>query len=57
MNTWTIRRRILVSFAVVLSPMIIMGGIAYLLLERIDDDGTDIQKNSLPALWPLMRAA
>jgi methyl-accepting chemotaxis protein WspA len=51
MKTWTIRQRILGSFAAVLALMIAMGGMAYTRLERVEQDATSIQKDSLPGVY------
>jgi methyl-accepting chemotaxis protein WspA len=50
MNTWTIRRRILASFAAVLALMIVMGAVAYACLSRVAQDATVIQKEALPGM-------
>lgn len=50
MITWTIRQRILGSFAAVLALMIAMGGLAYTRLERVEQDATSIQ-DSLPGVY------
>ncbi|MBT2334375.1 methyl-accepting chemotaxis protein [Variovorax paradoxus] len=50
MNTWTIRQRILASFAAVLALMIGMGAIAYTCLARVAQDATVIQKDALPGV-------
>ena len=50
MNTWTIRQRILASFAAVLALMIVMGAVAYACLARVADDATVIQKDAVPGM-------
>ena len=50
MKTWTIRRRILGSFAAVLALMIVMGAVAYACLARVAQDATALQKDSLPGM-------
>lgn len=50
MNTWTIRHRILASFAAVLALMIVMGAVAYACLARVEQDATIIEKDALPGL-------
>ncbi|MEP6876494.1 MAG: methyl-accepting chemotaxis protein, partial [Burkholderiales bacterium] len=50
MKTWTIRQRILGSFAAVLALMIVMGGVAYTRLQLVEQDATTIQKDSLPGV-------
>jgi len=50
MNTWTIRQRILASFAAVLALMIVMGAVAYVCLARVAQDATVIQKDAVPGM-------
>jgi methyl-accepting chemotaxis protein WspA len=50
MNTWTIRQRILASFAAVLALMIVMGVVAYACLARVAEDATAIQKDAVPGM-------
>ncbi|WP_431124859.1 methyl-accepting chemotaxis protein [Variovorax paradoxus] len=50
MNTWTIRQRILASFAAVLALMIVMGAVAYACLARVAEDATIIQKDAVPGM-------
>jgi methyl-accepting chemotaxis protein WspA len=50
MDTWTIRHRILASFAAVLALMIVMGAVAYACLARVAQDATVIQKDALPGM-------
>jgi len=50
MNTWTIRQRILASFAAVLALMIVMGAVAYACLARVAEDATAIQKDAMPGM-------
>lgn len=50
MNTWTIRQRILASFAAVLALMIVMGAVAYVCLARVAVDATVIQKDAVPGM-------
>ncbi|MEO6276301.1 methyl-accepting chemotaxis protein [Roseateles sp.] len=50
MKTWTIRQRILGSFAAVLALMIVMGGIAYTHLQLVEHDATTVQKDALPGV-------
>ncbi|MGJ7497969.1 methyl-accepting chemotaxis protein [Variovorax sp. RT4R15] len=50
MKTWTIRHRILASFAAVLALMIVMGAVAYACLARVAHDATLIQKEAVPGL-------
>ncbi|MDP9933095.1 methyl-accepting chemotaxis protein [Variovorax paradoxus] len=50
MNTWTIRQRILASFAAVLALLIVMGVVAYACLARVAEDATAIQKDAVPGM-------
>jgi methyl-accepting chemotaxis protein WspA len=50
MNGWTIRRRVLFSFALIVALMIVTGGVALQRLTRIDDFATELQTDSLPGL-------
>src|SRR4051794_27857647 len=50
MNNWTVRRRILISFGLILILMLFMGSVAYVYLEHIRLEAEDIQKDSLPGL-------
>jgi methyl-accepting chemotaxis protein WspA len=51
MKSWTIRRRILASFAVELGLLIVMGGVAYTHLESIDRSATSAATDSVPGLY------
>ncbi len=48
MKHWTIRQSILVSFAVVIGLMIVMGGISYTRLLIVANEATSIQTDTLP---------
>ncbi|WP_454743634.1 methyl-accepting chemotaxis protein [Cupriavidus necator] len=50
MNYWTIRTRILASFAFILLVMALMGGVAYNRLSAIDREVGVMQKDALPGL-------
>lgn len=50
MRNWTIRQRILVSFAVILALMVVMGGVAYTRLALIEQKATTIQQDAIPGL-------
>jgi methyl-accepting chemotaxis protein WspA len=50
MKTWTIRRRLLGSFAVILALMLVMGGIAWMRLATIEQGATSAAKDSIPGL-------
>ena len=51
MMNWTIRQRILASFAVILTLMVAMGGIAYTRLTLIEQKTAEIERESLPGLY------
>jgi methyl-accepting chemotaxis protein WspA len=51
MKRWTIRGRILGSFAVVLFMMILIAGVAYFCLTRIDQETASLQKDSIPGVY------
>jgi methyl-accepting chemotaxis protein WspA len=48
MNDWTIRRRVLFSFAVVLALVAVMAGVAFQRLDQVKKETTDLQTDSLP---------
>jgi methyl-accepting chemotaxis protein WspA len=50
MNDWTIRRRVLIGFALILSLMAAMAGVALERLARIEDSTTLLRTDSLPGL-------
>jgi methyl-accepting chemotaxis protein WspA len=50
-KTWTIRRRILTSFAVVLGLMVVMGLVALRDLQNIDERAADAREASVPGLY------
>jgi methyl-accepting chemotaxis protein WspA len=50
-KTWTIRRRILTSFAVVLGLMVVMGLLALRDLGNIDTRASDAREASVPGLY------
>jgi methyl-accepting chemotaxis protein WspA len=50
MTQWTIRRRLLVSFASILVLMLAMGATSYWSLSRIQTATTDVESGSLPSL-------
>jgi methyl-accepting chemotaxis protein WspA len=49
-NQWTIRRSIFSSFAVILAVMLVMSGIVYFSLRRIQAETRDVAADSLPSL-------
>jgi methyl-accepting chemotaxis protein WspA len=51
MKDWTIRRRIVVSFGVVLASMVVMAAIAYSRLSLIEAEAKAIQIDSVPGLY------
>ena len=51
MRNWTIRQRILASFAVILALMVVMGGVAYLRLALIEQKATTIQQDAVPGIY------
>jgi len=51
MKNWTIKQRILGSFAVILILMAVMAGIAYTRLAKIDDEATSLRQDSTPGLY------
>jgi methyl-accepting chemotaxis protein WspA len=50
MKTWTIRRRLLGSFAAILALMLVMGGIAWTRLATIEQGAASAAKDSIPGL-------
>jgi methyl-accepting chemotaxis protein WspA len=51
MKQWTIRRRLLGSFAVILGLMMVMGGVAYTRLVTIEKGATSTATDSVPGLY------
>jgi len=51
MRNWTIRQRILASFAVILALMVVMGGVAYTRLALIEQKTRTIQLDAIPGLY------
>lgn len=51
MRTWTIRRRILATFAILLVSMVGIATWAYTRLARIEDQATLVETTSLPGLY------
>jgi methyl-accepting chemotaxis protein WspA len=51
MNNWTIRQRLLGSFAVILALMIVMGAVAYTRLATIEKRATSAATQSIPGLY------
>ena len=50
MKHWTIRRRIIGGFVVVMATMLVMGAVAYFELVRIDGQARAMASESLPEL-------
>jgi methyl-accepting chemotaxis protein WspA len=50
MNDWTIRRRVFLSFALILTLMAVMGGVAFRRLQRVGQDTVEMRTDSLPGL-------
>ena len=48
MGSWTVRRRIIASFAVVIGLMVVLGGFVYTRLARIEGEMISLQTDSLP---------
>lgn len=51
MKNWSIRQRILGSFALILALMFLMGGIAYTQLASIQDKTEKLETDSLPGVY------
>src|SRR6187402_593264 len=51
MKQWTIRHRILASFGVILTLMIVMAGVAYSRLMAIHQHVENVEQHSLPGLY------
>jgi methyl-accepting chemotaxis protein WspA len=56
MKNWTIRRRVLFSFAVILALMMVMGGVALHRLARIDEQTSNLRDDSLPGVYASSQA-
>ena len=51
MKNWSIRQRILGSFAVILALMVVMGGVAYTRLASIEQKTEEVERDSLPGVY------
>lgn len=51
MKNWTVRQRITWSFGAVIVLMIAMGAFAFTRLATIEQETTDVQKDSVPGLY------
>jgi methyl-accepting chemotaxis protein WspA len=49
-NNWTIRQRIIGSFALILALMVVMGAVAYTRLAIVEGEVSKVQTDSLPGL-------
>jgi methyl-accepting chemotaxis protein WspA len=52
-NNWTIRRRLMVSFGVILALMLVMGAVAYTALGRIEKGAASAADDSIPGLYSI----
>ena len=55
MKNWTIKQRILGSFAVILGMMALMAGVAYVQMSHIVKASASIQEDAMPGLYSSMR--
>ncbi|RTZ48089.1 methyl-accepting chemotaxis protein [Candidimonas sp. SYP-B2681] len=55
MKNWTIKQRILGSFAIILGMMALMAGVAYVQLSQIVKESASIQEDGIPGLYYSMR--
>jgi methyl-accepting chemotaxis protein WspA len=51
MKNYTIQARILISFAVVLAIMLVMGGVAYTQLAHIEEQASGVEARTAPGLY------
>ena len=51
MNSWTIRRQVIASFGVILTLIVVMTGVAYTRLARIETEAKSAQAGSIPQLY------
>ncbi|MEI2455648.1 MULTISPECIES: methyl-accepting chemotaxis protein [Lysobacter] len=51
MNNITIRQRIVLGFAIIVAAMLVMGGIAFVRLQHIQDEETLLRSDSIPGLY------
>ena len=51
MKEWSIRQRLIGSFALILLLMLVMGGIAYTRLAKVGSAVNSLQTDSLPGLY------
>ncbi len=55
MRNWTIKQRILGSFAIILGMMALMAGVAYVQMSKIVKESASIQNDAVPGLYYSMR--
>jgi methyl-accepting chemotaxis protein WspA len=55
MRNWTIKQRILGSFAAILVLMALMAGVAFVRLLAIVDEANTIQQDAVPGLYQIMK--
>ena len=51
MNNWTLRQRILASFAVIIAIMLLMVVVSYSRLLKIEESETSVREDALPGLY------
>ncbi len=51
MKNWSVRQRIAWSFGAVIALMILMGAFAFTRLATIEQETSDLQKDSVPGLY------
>ncbi|MDB5839472.1 MAG: methyl-accepting chemotaxis protein [Herminiimonas sp.] len=55
MKNWTIKQRIIGSFAVILTLMALMAAVAHMQFRIAEEEATSLQKDSLPGMYYVMR--
>jgi methyl-accepting chemotaxis protein WspA len=55
MKNWTIKQRILGSFAVILGMMALMAGVAYIQMSQIIKESASIKADAMPGLYSSLR--
>src|SRR5712671_3777335 len=50
-SRWTIRQRVIASFGAIVTVVIIVAGVAYARLARIDQEARAVQAESIPGLY------
>ncbi len=51
MKNWTLRQRILASFAVIIAIMLLMVVVSYSRLLKIEENETSVREDALPGLY------